>query len=76
MSHGRVYNDTGFLYRFHIEHLTSDGTEVYATESYGPFATRGSATGQATTKLRNATRGGHKARAVVEESPTTWRKIA
>lgn len=76
MSHGRVYNDTGFLYRVVLEHLTSDGAEVYLTQGFGPYATRGSATGEATKRLEAATRNYHKARVRVEASETNWRKIA
>lgn len=74
MSKVRSYTDTGEVFRIHIDHLTSDGARVYQTVTYGPYATRGAARGNATMYLKRATIGHHKAVARIEVASTTWKE--
>lgn len=71
----RKYEDTGKVFRIHIDHLTSDGTEVYLSQTFGPFATKRAARIQASRRLRDATQGYHKATARIEAAPTDWKEI-
>jgi len=71
----RELKDRGEAFRVKVEHLTADGSAVYATQYLGPYTTAAVAKGQVTYNRRYWGAGGRKFRATVERAATNWEAI-